>query len=196
MRLLTTGLLAGAAILSLSSCNKAAPAGGASAQTASAAPAAPSGPIPLTADSMPHRKPGLWRQTMEMEGAPQNLPAAEFCTDAASETKMSLMGQQMSRGHCDAPRFARNADGSISFTSACDMGPEGKTTSSGTVTGDFNSAYKMAIDVTQTGAPVAAANGEHKMTMSATWLGPCAPGQKGGDIILPGGRTMNMTSGQ
>ncbi len=196
MRPLTTGLLAGAAVLSLASCNKAAPAGGAAVQTASAAPAAPAGPTPLTPDSLPHRKPGLWRQTMDMEGMPKNLPATEFCTDAASEAKMSLMGQQMSRGHCQSGQFTRNVDGSISFSSSCDLGPEGKTTSSGTITGDYNSSYKVTIDATHTGGPSPAADGEHKMTMTATWVGPCVPGQKGGDIILPGGRTVNLTSGR
>ncbi|HEX4181006.1 MAG TPA: DUF3617 family protein [Caulobacteraceae bacterium] len=192
MRLLTTGLLAGAALLSLASCNKPAPAAGGAGQTASAAPAAPA-PGPISLGSLPRRKPGLWRQTLAMEGVSEAMPATELCTDAESEAKMSLLSQQMRRGQCAPPQLTRNLDGSISFNTSCDMGPEGKVVSTGTVSGDFNSAFKMVIDSTHTGAPVAAANGEHKMTMTSTWLGPCQPGEKGGDMIMPDGRKINFT---
>jgi len=180
----------GAAFLPLAACNKPAATGAAPAQTAAAtAPAAPAAG-PLTPETLPHRKPGLWRQTMAMEGMNRELPSTEFCTDAASETKMSLMGQQMSKDHCDTPQFSRNLDGSITFTSSCDTGA-GKATSKGTLSGDFNSSYKMEIETDMGGGP-SAARGPRKMTMTATWIGPCEPGQKGGDMILPGGQKINM----
>lgn len=193
MRLLIS-LVCGAAALSLAACNKSAPPSAGSSQTAAtAAPAAPA-TGPLTLDNLPRRKPGLWRQTMAMKGVDRPMPATEFCTDAASEAKMSLMGQQIARNKCQAPQFSRNLDGSISFTSACDMGEAGKMTSQGTISGDYNSSYKVQIDSTTTGGPPGAP-AERKMTITATWVGPCAPDQKGGDIILPGGRKMNVVEG-
>jgi hypothetical protein len=30
------------------------------------------------------------------------------------------------------------------------------------------------------------------ITTTAKWLGPCAAGQRPGDMIMPGGRTMNI----
>jgi hypothetical protein len=191
MRVTTTGLLAGAALLSLASCNKPAPAAGGAGPTASAAPAAPA--APLTAADLPRRKPGLWSQTMTMEGVEHAVPATEFCIDGPSEAKMSLMGQQMSRDKCQSPSFSRNLDGSITFTASCDFGEAGKSVSTGTISGDYSSGYKVAIDSRTVGGP---SPGEHKMTIAATWEGPCKPGQKGGDIILPGGRTMNVVSGR
>ena len=65
---------------------------------------------------------------------------------------------------------------------------------SGTIVGDFNTAYKVSIDSTTTGAAVPSLNGEHRMSIAATWVGPCAPGQMGGDVIMPDGRTINMGS--
>jgi hypothetical protein len=199
MRTATT-MLAGACLLSIAACNKPAPASGASSaaapsQAASATPAAPAAG-PISAENLPHRKPGLWRQTMAMEGVEHAMPATEFCIDAASEAKMSLMGQQMSKDHCQAPQFNRNLDGSLSFTSACDFEGGGKTTSKGTISGDFDSSYKVAIDSTTTGGTAGMDQHERKMTITATWEGPCAPDQKGGDIILPGGRKMNMLAGR
>jgi hypothetical protein len=192
MRPSTTGRLASAALLSLAGCQKpAAPAAGPAPQAASAPTAPASGPIAL--ESLPHRKAGLWRQTMTLEGAPQGLPASEFCIDSASEAKMSMLGQQMSKDHCQTPQFTRNLDGSITFSSSCDFGDGHKTNSTGTISGDYNSSYQVAIDAASAGGP---ASGEHRMTMTATWEGPCKPGQTGGDIILPGGRTMNMIKGR
>jgi hypothetical protein len=124
------------------------------------------------------------------------MPATEFCIDAASEAKMSMMGQQMSKNRCQAPRFNRNLDGSLSFVTACDFEGGGRTTSKGTISGDYNSSYKVAIDTTTTGGPAGMDQGGRKMTITATREGPCAPDQKGGDIILPGGRKMNVLAGQ
>jgi hypothetical protein len=30
------------------------------------------------------------------------------------------------------------------------------------------------------------------ITMQATWRGPCKPGQKGGDVEMPGGIKLNV----
>lgn len=190
MRILYPAALA---VLALAACQKASPptgpASGAPTPAASAAPA--SGP--LAAQDLPHRKAGLWRQTMVMEGGPSGMPATSICVDEASEAKMSLIGRQTAAdAKCDPPRFNRGLDGALSFSNHCDMGAMGQSDSQGTITGDFNSQYQVVIDTKVSGASTAEMNGEHKMTITAAWTGPCAPGQKGGDIILPNGMKMNM----
>ena len=182
--------LGAAALVPMAGCSKpAAPpaASGAPAATASA----PASSAPQAIAQYPHRKAGLWRQTMSMAGGPA-MPPTEICLDDASQAKLSMMGQEMSRNHCAPPQFTRNLDGSFSFSASCDMGENGHSTTTGTVSGDFNSSYQTAIDSKITGAATAAANGEHKMTMTAAWVGPCAPDQKPGDMIMPGGMKMNM----
>ena len=37
---------------------------------------------------------------------------------------------------------------------------------------------------------------ETAMTVEAKWLGPCKPGQKPGDIVMPGGFKLNVTDMQ
>jgi hypothetical protein len=191
MRLLIAAGLAGAAIASLAACNKAPQASSGATAPPSAVTATPSAG-PLAAQDMPHRKAGLWRTTVALEGMAQTMPATETCVDAASEAKMSMLGQQMGRQHCQVPQISRSLDGSIRFDSSCDLGPAGRSVSSGTITGDFNTSYKMVIETTTTGGPSGPRNGANKMTVAATWVGPCAADQRGGDVIM-GGRKFNLS---
>jgi len=189
MRILIATALAGVALVSLAACNK--PAGGNSTAAATAGGAAPAAG-PLSVDQMPHRKPGLWKQTMVMDGAP-SVGAIQLCVDEASETKMNIASQNVAGAKCDKPQFTRALDGSIAFSNSCDMGADGKMQTSGTIKGDFNSGYVATIATTTSGAPIAQMNGAHTMVINATWTGPCAPGQTGGDMILPNGMTVNAT---
>jgi hypothetical protein len=186
-----TTALAGMAVISLAACGRQK----GSQAAAAAAPAPPKASItagPLSLDQLPHQKPGLWRNTMTVEGLGRPIPAMEMCLDAATEARMAVWSRSVRNSRCAPSQFNRNLDGSISFKTACDLGPGGKRADSGTIVGDFNSGYKVTIDSTTAGAAVPAANGEHKMSIEATWVGPCSPGQKGGDVIMPGGRTINM----
>jgi hypothetical protein len=189
MRIVFAAGLTSVALISLAACSK--PAPGAGAASGPAASTAPSGP--LTAAQIPHRKPGLWRQTIAMDGAADTGPGTQLCVDETSEAKMSAFAQRMPGGvHCPAPQFTRNLDGSMSFAQSCDMGASGKASTTGVIKGDFNSGYTSVMDTQYSGSPVAAVNGDHKMTITATWTGPCAPGQRGGDMIMPGGMKRNI----
>ena len=192
MRLLILDGLAGVALAGLTACGKPAP-GAASPGQASQTAAAPATASPISLQDLPRRKAGLWRQTMTMAGVDRTMPAVEACTDAASETKLSLLGQHKSKDMCQNQQFSRNPDGSISFSVSCDLGVHGKTASTGVITGDYNSSYKIVMDSKTTGATIPQANTERKMTITSTWTGPCAPGQRGGDIIMPNGQKINLT---
>jgi hypothetical protein len=192
MRLFAAAALTGLALVSLAACGQPTPsANGASAP--GAAPAAPpAAPGPLTAAQVPHRRAGLWRQVTAMDG-PATGPGMQFCVDDNSEAQMSAFAaQHMPGGHCDPPQLVRNLDGSINISESCDMGANGKAVTTGVITGDFNTSYSESLDTQMSGSPIAQMNGDHKMTVTGTWTGPCAPGQHGGDMIMPDGTTRNM----
>jgi hypothetical protein len=188
MRIVFAAGLAGLALVSLTACNKSAPASGdASSGAVAAAPA--SGPVTL--DQIPHRSPGLWSQTIATDGAPAGPGAMQLCVDAASEAKMSVLAQHIQGAHCTPPQFTRNLDGSLAFSESCDMGTAGKIQTTGVMKGDFNSSYTTTMSSTTSGSSIAALNGAHTMVITATRTGPCAPGQKGGDMILANGMVVH-----
>ncbi len=137
----------------------------------------------------PKRKPGLWVQTMTIPGMTQK---SSICTDAAVEDAVGFWGQQMTRDRCARSSITRNADGSWTVESQCDMGSGGVTTTKGVARGDFNTAYSMTMESSTVGAGAAHMNGVHKMTLQATWQGPCPAGAKPGDIDLGNGMKINM----
>jgi hypothetical protein len=190
MRILFAASLAGVAMVSLAACNKpAASAAGGDSSAVAANAAAPAGP--LSADQIPHRKPGLWKQSISMDGGPEGPGAMQLCVDAASEAKTSIAAQHIPGATCTTPQFTRNLDGSITITNACDMGANGKSQTTGTIKGDFNSSYTATMATTMTGGPVASMNGAHTMVLTGTYVGPCAPGEVGGDMIMADGTKMN-----
>jgi hypothetical protein len=188
MRIWIAAGLMGATAVSLAACNKPAPAAAGNAAPGASAAAGPAGP--LTADQIPHRKPGLWVQTMSMDGEAPSGPGIKLCVDETSEAKMNIAAQKAPGAACTS-QFSRNADGTIGVTSSCDMGKNGSQKTTGVFTGDFGSGYTAVMHTTYVGSPVASLNGDHTMTIVAKWTGPCAPGQKGGDITLPNGMTHN-----
>ena len=139
--------------------------------------------------SLPHQKLGLWQQVYTT-GA--NKISDQVCLDAASESKLSALGSQTSNTICQSRQVTRNRDGSWSVVSTCTPKPGWKTTSHVAVTGDFNSKFTAVIDSVTTGAPLGAAHGTHRTTLVSTWLGPCKPGQKGGDVIMSNGMKVNV----
>jgi hypothetical protein len=186
MRLSIGAILAGAALTSLAACNKPAPGAGSTSEPMA-------GATPLSMAQMPQRKAGLWRQTLHLAGSSQTMPPIQACTDAASEAKLTLLGQHKSRDLCQNQQFSRNPDGSIGFAVSCDLGPRGHTVSTGTISGDFGAHYQIAMDSRTTGAPLPQLNTERKMIIDAAWIGPCAAGQRGGDMITADGHTVNLT---
>ena len=149
---------------------------------------------------MPKRKAELWEQTMDaasISGGQAMHQVASVCVDPASEGEMAAMGLQMSKDmKCTEQRVTRTATG-MEFTSTCPMGDSGTVASKGVMTGDFNASYKMEMTSTTTGAAAEQMNGEHKMTLTAVWKGPCPADMKPGDIRLsgvpgmPAGATIN-----
>ena len=131
--------------------------------------------------------------TVQQQGAPA-MPATTMCVDAASEKKMGLLTAQLSKDCADAVHITRNLDGSLSMSGVCDRGQLGKNSSTGTVRGDFNTAYEIDIDSVTSGASTPSMNGEVKMTLKARWLGPCPAGWIGGDVGVNGTKVNILNS--
>lgn len=182
------GFVAFSALAALAAC-------GQKSETKTAAPAtSPEAPAPATpaAPAWPKRKPGLWTQTMNLK-AQGFSRSFRFCIDESSDQKMGLNSQGPDK-QCQQKSMTRGLDGSWTIVSACDMGAAGKTDSTIHVAGDFNTRYVMDLASTTTGAAQPALNGEHKMSMTAEWSGPCPAGWTGGDVEMPGGRRINLVT--
>ena len=172
------------ALLALAACQKKTE----TAATGTAAPAvasAPSGPM-----TPPPRKPGLWTQTVTTAEMKQST---KICLDASTEQKMKLWGAQAGKSDCSQQSMTPHLGGGWDFHSVCNMGQSGTVTSDGTARGDFNSHYTVEVNASATGSAMPQANGPRKITIDATWDGPCPPDMKPGDMEMPGGFRMNLT---
>jgi hypothetical protein len=157
----------------------------ASATAVASAPTAPSAP--------PHRKAGLWSQTLNTGGMHQTT---KICLDADTDAKLTLWGQAVGKDAC-AKNAVTPTAGGWAFESECDLGSGGRIVSKGTAIGDFNSAYTVKVSSTTTGASMGEANGAHEMQLDAKWEGPCPAGMKGGDVHIDipgmkGGMNINL----
>ena len=182
MRILITAGLCGLALVGLAGCGRNAASSSAPASSAASA-AAPAAPAPAAPASMPHRRDGLWEQKMTMEGM-NMVQTSQVCIDQAFEEKMAL-GAQGPRSKCSVYSMDHQVNGDWTFNSTCNIG-QGTASTKGVVHGDFNNGYTMQADTTISGAAMAQMNRETKMTIQGTWLGPCKPDQKPGDMIVNG----------
>ena len=142
---------------------------------------------------LPTRKAGLWEIKMDFKG--RNLPAQTMkqCTDATSDKLMTLNFGGAADRNC-SKQDVQNSGGTITVDSVCKFG-DATTTSHAVVSGDFNSAYTVDVTSKREGGrplPGVAPGGETHMAIAAKWLGPCAAGQKPGDVIMSTGMKMNV----
>ncbi len=173
------------AVLALAACGKKETAGPAAPSQMAAAPEA--APAPMTP---PRRKVGLWEHTMHMA---QMTQTSRICFDDAVNDKMSLWGQQAGKEACKEQSITPKLGGGWTFHSVCEMGSGGKVVSDGETSGDFNSHYTVKVKSVTTGAQAAQMNGDHEMTLEATWKGPCPADFKPGDMEV-NGMKINMLS--
>jgi len=136
--------------------------------------------IPLAfAQDAPRRKSGLWEVSMSSAQMP-----APMVTRQCVDEKTDDFGRRPPQGREQCSKQSvRREGGSVIVESVCQM--EGSTaTSRGVFSGDFNSAYKGEM-VTKFNPPMHGM-AETKMNFQARLTGPCAPGQKPGDVTMQG----------
>jgi hypothetical protein len=144
--------------------------------------------INARADDMPLRKPGLWEMKIAKTGSVLPEMTMQHCTDETTDKQMSTAFSPVAKEACSKRDIAKTATGYVS-DSVCSVGGVTVTTHADIV-GDFNSAYT----VKSTAHSDKGAGGVHDVTstIEAKWLGECKPGQKPGDIVMPGGFKLNI----
>lgn len=146
----------------------------------------------------PMRKAGLWTLTRLRDGKPAG-GAMKLCIDAATDAQMSALGGGVASNLCADQKSQRNADGSWSFSSTCQLGPAGITTTTGTARGDFSSHYVVHSQSDTANAQLASLNGRHITDLTADYGGACPADMQPGDVILANGMKVNpgkMMAGQ
>jgi Protein of unknown function (DUF3617) len=148
---------------------------------------------PAFALDMPQRKSGLWELHMAFEG--RKLPAQKIqqCVDAATDKLMNSNFSGPAKEACSKRDITKNGDTMV-IDSVCKFGTA-TTTSHAVVTGSFDSAYTVDVTSTRAGGrpiPGMPAGGSTHMKIEAKWMGPCATGQKPGDIMMGNGMKMNI----
>jgi hypothetical protein len=139
------------------------------------------------AAELPKRKPGLWEINIQVAGAP-SLGPMQQCIDQNTDNLMQQKAKQ-GKSNCSVMDITPS-DNTLAVHAVCQM--QGSTaTTDGTFTGDFDASYTGALQ-TRFSPPLRGIS-ESNMTQQARWLGPCKPGQKPGDVVLPtiGGMNIN-----
>lgn len=145
------------------------------------------------AEDFPVRKAGLWESTMRSGKDTKEPVPIKQCVDAKTDT--GLLG--MVSGMCDL-KWKRAGDDRIEADTTCKVG---SVTSSGkaVITGDFNTSIRAESTMTTSGAGSVAMPGgraidippvTQTIVVESKWIGPCEPGQKPGDTIMPDGKVV------
>jgi hypothetical protein len=136
--------------------------------------------IPLAfAQDAPRRKSGLWEVSMSSA----QMPAPMVSRQCVDEKTDDFARRPQQGGEKCSKQSARREGGSVVVESVCQI--EGSTaTSRGVFSGDFASAYKG--EMTTRFSPPMHGMTESKMNFQARLVGPCAPGQKPGDVSIQG----------
>ncbi|HET7776874.1 MAG TPA: DUF3617 family protein [Azospira sp.] len=133
---------------------------------------------------LPKRKSGLWEIRTQGTGMPATGPM-KMCVD---EAKDNLMQEGPGPKPDCSVMDVKQSGNKVTIHSVCRMDKTTVTTD-GVMTGDFSTGYKS--DMTMRYAPPMHGMSETRMTQETRWLGPCEKGQKPGDMVMPGGMTIN-----
>jgi hypothetical protein len=142
---------------------------------------------------MPARKAGLWELKMSFDNGAIPVQTLRQCIDAATDKLMESNFGGSPQQSCEKQEVSRSGAALI-VDSVCSFAGTTSTTHS-VITGSFDSAYTMEVTSKRRGGPPVpgmAPGGESHMTVAAKWLGPCAAGQRPGDMIMGNGMKMNI----
>lgn len=144
--------------------------------------------LPAFAQDYPKLKPGLWEMERAAEGQPPQPGKTTMCLDDTVQREMFDMSAGAMKGMCSKHDFKLSGNrGTGDFV--CNMG--GSTMhSKSTMTLSGDTGYRTEIDTTYD--PPFMGHAHAKTVITAHNVGPCKPGQRPGDMTLPGGQTINM----
>ena len=134
----------------------------------------------------PKRKSGLWE--IKMSNAAAKGTTMQQCIDQSTDDLMKNNMAGMEKPSCSKNELRREGD-KIVTESVCKFSGSTATTRA-VFTGHFDAAYKA--DIKSTYEPPLHGMKESTSVLDAKWLGACKPGQKAGDISMPGMPNINM----
>jgi len=141
---------------------------------------------------LPERKAGLWEVEIKGQKEGEKSSTMQQCIDKTTDKQMQEMAQgggaEKLGMKCDNQEFRKEGDAYISESNCQMMGI--KFATNAIATGDFNSKYRV-VSHTKYDPPMMGMK-EGTMVLEANYKGACAAGQVPGDIIMPGGRKMNI----
>lgn len=135
------------------------------------------------------RKAGLWNVSIRKDGeSVMRAVKVQQCSDAASEPDVLLSilpGQE----RCAPLEVVRSSAGMVIKTH-CEV-HDIKVDSQMTMSGNFGVAYRGKFNVRYASGSVPAPQ-MGDVLFEARWIGPCAPSQHPGDMVLSNGITVNV----
>ncbi len=141
------------------------------------------------AEDLPLRKAGLWEMKIVRTGGAVPDMTMQHCTDPTTDKEMNNSISPAAKQVCAKQELKKTATGYVS-NSICTVAGVSMTTHA-EIVGDFNSGYTVTTtshsDKGVSGKPLDATT-----KIQAKWIGDCQPGQKPGDIVMPGGFKMNV----
>jgi hypothetical protein len=143
----------------------------------------------VRAEELPLRKAGLWEMKVTKVGGSVPEMTMQHCTDPTTDKEMNNSVSPLAKQICTKQEIQKTATGYVS-DSVCSVAGVSMTTHA-EIVGDFNSGYTVTStshsDKGVTGKPLDATT-----RIEAKWVGDCKPGQKPGDIAMPGGFKLNV----
>ena len=153
---------------------------------------ATSGTGSLEPAGFPKRKIGLWE--VRSTGAQSHgLAPSRYCVGEKTDQPDAHLDRRAgTKGACSMGAFKRAGTAWVA-ESIC---KEGKVNiiSKAVAVGDFESIYRIDTVVTYD-PPVSGIRKEDKDAIEASYVGPCLPNQRAGDMMIPGMGTLNMIDG-
>jgi hypothetical protein len=144
--------------------------------------------VPASAEKLPLRKPGLWEMKIVKAGSQLPEMTMQHCTDQTTDKDMANSVSPLAKQICSKQNVVRTATGFVS-DSACTVAGVSMTSHS-EITGDFDSAYSVTTKAHLDKGPDQLR--DTTTTIEAKYLGDCKPGQKPGDVVMPGGFKLNV----
>jgi hypothetical protein len=142
------------------------------------------------AQDAPKRKSGLWELKRTSTMTRDQTRVYQLCVDQASDDAFQKLAEGAQSERCKAS--APKRDGSkLVIDAVCEIGKSEPSTATthAVITGNFDSAYK--IESKSTFDPPMRGKKESTSVVEAKWTGPCKPGMRAGDLILPNGTKVN-----
>jgi hypothetical protein len=141
------------------------------------------------AEELPVRKAGLWEMKIVKVGGSVPEMTMQHCTDPTTDKEMNNSVSPLAKQICTRQDVQKTATGYVT-DSVCTVAGVSMTTHA-EISGDFNAGYTVTStthsDKGPTGKPLDATT-----KIEAKWVGDCKPGQKPGDILMPGGFKLNV----